>query len=71
MNSQADDMCRRARERGGVVEFRHGELPAGAPRLDVVALYAAVHDAASGADRVSALSAACCEVQGHSAPPVA
>ena len=54
-----------------MVEFRHGELPAGAPRLDVVALYAAVHDAASGADRVSALSAACCEVQGRSAPSVA
>jgi ribonuclease HI len=57
LNAPADDMCRRAREQEGAVEYWDGQLPEGAPPLELRALYREVDQLASGKDRVGWLSA--------------
>jgi hypothetical protein len=39
LNTQPDDMCRRARQEGKDVEYKGGNIPPDAPPLEVAALY--------------------------------
>lgn len=55
LNVQADDMCRRALEAEGPVEFWDGQLPQGAPPLEVEQLYAAVSSSAEAPAQVFAI----------------